>query len=293
LLAGQHGSTVMGEIQKYHLVLGDLRSRERLLVAFSGGVDSSLLVCAASEALGDRCLAVTVRSPLHPEWEAAQASAVADHLGVRHHIVEMNELDREEFRRNPPNRCYLCKLRRLKALVRFAKDHGYAVVAEGSNADDSRDFRPGSRAVRELGVLSPLADAGLTKTEIRELARMKGLPNWDAPAMACLASRVPYRTALSPRILKQVNNAEQGLREMGFRIVRVRHHGDVGRVELPIDELHRALRREKREKIVSVLKEAGYRYVSLDLEGYRTGAMNEVLDSKETEGKDIGDKGSE
>jgi uncharacterized protein len=277
---------------KYQKLIERLRETHAVIVAFSGGVDSSLLLCAAHEALGDRCLAVTVRSPLHPEWEAAQASAVADHLGFRHHIVEMNELDREEFRRNPPNRCYLCKLRRLEALVRFAEDHGYAAVAEGSNADDAGDYRPGTRAVHELGVLSPLADAGLTKTEIRELARMKGLPNWDAPAMACLASRVPYHTPLSPRILEQVNNAEQGLREMGFRIVRVRHHGDVGRVELPVEELPRALGREKREKIVSAVKEAGYRYVSLDLEGYRTGAMNEVLDSKDTEGKDINTKGS-
>jgi uncharacterized protein len=280
----------MDSESRYHKLIDRLRETGKLVVAFSGGVDSSLLLCAAQEALGDGCLAVTVRSPLHPAWETAQATAIADRLGAKHRIVEMNELDSEEFRSNPPNRCYLCKKRRLEALVQYAKENGFGAVAEGSNVDDSSDYRPGKQAVRELGVLSPLAEAGLTKSEIRELAKMKGLPNWDAPAMACLASRVPYNENITPMILQQIDGSEQALREMGFRNVRVRHHGVIGRVELPISDLNRALEEATREGIVSALKQHGYRYVVVDLEGYRTGALNEVLISKEKRGEDLDNK---
>jgi uncharacterized protein len=271
---------------KYRHLLKRLCEADSIVVAFSGGVDSSLLLCAAHEALGDGCLGVTVRSPLHPAWETAQAEAIASLLGVHHRMVGMNELDDNEFRNNPPNRCYLCKRRRLEALIQFAKDNGFAAVAEGSNVDDSNDYRPGKQAVCELGVLSPLADVGLRKEEIRNLAKLKGLPNWDAPAMACLASRVPYHVTITPAILEQIDRSEQTLREMGFRTVRVRHHGAVGRIEIPMSDLNRAFDEGTREKIVSALRQYGYHYVVIDMEGYRTGALNQVLGSEETKTSD-------
>jgi uncharacterized protein len=200
-------------------------------------------------------------------------------LGVRHQIVYSEELDIAGFAENPPDRCYHCKRELFLKLANIAKEERLPWIAEGSNVDDRGDYRPGRRALRELGVRSPLDEAGLTKAEVRELSRLLGLPTWDRPSLACLASRFPYGTKITREKLSQVDRAEEALRSMGIREVRVRHHGDVARVEVGAAELGRVAN-ELREEVVRRVKEAGYAYVALDLEGYRTGAMNEVLGDK-------------
>ncbi|MBI5502815.1 MAG: ATP-dependent sacrificial sulfur transferase LarE [Deltaproteobacteria bacterium] len=262
---------------KYARVLEALRGLPGAVVAFSGGVDSSLLLRAAKDALGERVLAVTARSPTYTASEEACASEVARLLGAAHRVIETDELDDPEFRMNPPTRCFACKRELFAKLRQLAVAQGGWEVLEGANADDRRDYRPGRRAAHEARVLSPLAAAELTKAEIRELARARDLPNWDAPAQACLASRLPYGVEITPERLERIGKAEAALRALGFVIVRVRDHGDVARLELRVDDLPRLLEPHVREAVVRATKDAGFVYVALDLEGYRTGAMNEVL----------------
>jgi uncharacterized protein len=252
------------------------------IVAFSGGVDSSLLAAVAAELLGDRALAVTGVSPSLAPSERAEARAVAGRIGIRHREIETQEFARPAYVENSPQRCFECKDELFGLLAALASEDrpaglGDAVVLDGANADDAGDFRPGRRAAAAHGVRSPLAEAGLAKSEVRALARQLALPTWDKPAMACLASRVPYGSPVTPEKLAQIAAAEAALRALGFRELRVRHHDQVARVELAAAELPRAFAEPTRGELVAAVKQAGFAYVTVDLEGFRSGAMNEVL----------------
>ena len=247
-------------------------------MAFSGGVDSTFLLKAALDVLGPaKVLAVTAASLTYPQAEQEEARRLAEQLGVRHVIIESEETEIPEFVSNPPNRCYYCKRELFGKLTRIAEEEGLTAVADGSNLDDRSDYRPGRQAAEELGIRSPLAEAGLTKADIRELSRSLGLSTWDKPAFACLSSRFPYGTTISSGKLKQVDDAERFLRGKGFRQVRVRHHEHTARIEIECSELKRFFDERFIAEVVSEFKRIGYKYVTLDLEGYRTGSMNEVL----------------
>ena len=253
-----------------------LTSLGSVIVAYSGGVDSAYLALMASRALGDRACAITADSPSYPERHRRLAIAIAQQFGLHHEIIHTSELDLDEYRANPSNRCYYCKHELYTRLSRIAADRG-AVVVDGNNADDRGDYRPGRQAAREFGVRSPLDEVDLAKDEIRELSRQAGLPTWDEPASACLSSRIPYFTEVTAEKLRTIERAEQALARLGFRVCRVRHHDDLARVEIGRDELTRALDPEMRDAIVRAVKTAGYRYVTLDLQGYRLGSLNEGL----------------
>jgi uncharacterized protein len=253
-----------------------LASLESVIVAYSGGVDSAYLACIAHRTLGDRAVAVTADSPSYPERHRNLAIQIARDFGLRHEIIHTSELDRPEYRANPANRCYYCKHELYTHLSRLAESRR-AVVVDGNNADDRGDYRPGRQAAREFGVRSPLDEVNLTKDEIRELSRRAGLPTWDEPASACLSSRIPYHTEVTDEKLRTIERAEQALRALGFRVFRVRHHDDLARIEIARVEMARALEPETSAAIVRELKAAGYKYISLDLQGYRMGSLNEGL----------------
>ncbi|MBQ3288297.1 MAG: ATP-dependent sacrificial sulfur transferase LarE [Kiritimatiellae bacterium] len=252
-----------------------LRETGGAVVSFSAGVDSTFLLKVAHEELVERVVAVTVRSHAFPKRELDEAVAFCRAEGVRHEILDSDELDIPGFAENPPDRCYLCKKALFERLLAFARDNGLSSVLEGSNIDDDGDYRPGRRAIRELGISSPLREVGLTKDEIRELSRQMGLPTADKPSFACLASRFPYGERITAAGLKRVERAEQYLLDLGFEQVRVRSHGDLARMELSSADIPKAV--AQREKIHATLKGFGFAYVALDLCGYRTGSLNEVL----------------
>ena len=254
-----------------------LRASERLLVAFSGGVDSSYLAWAAREALGDDALAVTAVSPSYPAAHRHVAEQVVRDFGIPHRFIDTHEMDSEAYRANRPDRCYHCKTELFDVLGALRDELGFAAVAYGVNTDDTGDFRPGHRAADEHGVLSPFLDVALSKAEIRALSRAAGLPTADLPSSACLSSRLPYGTEVTPERLAQVEAGEERLRALGFRQLRVRHHGELARVEIDPAELPAALDPAMARAIVAALKPLGFRFVSLDLEGYRSGSLNEVL----------------
>jgi uncharacterized protein len=260
------------EEQRLYDIVGELES---VLVAFSGGVDSTLLLSVAGEMLGDRVLAVTAASPVHPRRELSQARRLAKRLGARHRIVQSREMDDHRFLRNDPRRCYHCKKGLFVLLQGIAREEGLATVVDGSNRDDLDDYRPGAEALRQLGIRSPLQEAGLTKEQIRRLSRQRGLSTWDFPAQACLASRIPYGTELTRKDLEMVERAEEVLHDLGYTRVRVRHHGQLARIEVDGEDLEKVL--ADRRQVVPAVKKAGYLYVALDLEGYRRGSLNEVL----------------
>jgi uncharacterized protein len=255
----------------------ELRGAGRVLVAFSGGVDSSYLAYAAHRTLGDGALAVTALSASYPESHRSMAERIAADFGIPHRFVSTSEIDKADYRANRPDRCYHCKSELFEVLGNLRDALGFDAVAYGVNADDAGDFRPGHRAAAERGVLSPLLEAGLAKQEIRVLSRAAGLPTAELPASACLSSRLPYGTEVTPERLRQVEEGEERLRALGFRQVRLRHHGPVASVEIEPAELSRALDPAVRREIVAAIRPLGFRWVSLDLEGYRTGSLNEVL----------------
>lgn len=254
-----------------------LAGYQSVLIAFSGGVDSAYLAIAAQQALGPRALAVTADSPSYPDSHRRLALAIARDFGLTHEVIHTGELERPEYRANPANRCYFCKDELYSRLDAFARERGIAIVVDGNNADDRGDYRPGRQAAREHGVRSPLDEADLSKDEIRELARAAGLESWNEPASACLSSRVPYGTEVSNEVLRQIEQAETVLRDLGFRIFRVRHHDQIARLEIARSEMPRALDPDVSARLVSALKALGYHYVSLDLQGYRLGSLNEAL----------------
>jgi uncharacterized protein len=263
--------------QKWERLKALLHEMKPAILAYSGGVDSSLLLRAASEVMGPRLIAVTAVSETYPAGELQSAKNFARSLGVTHRILPTEELASEAFVQNSPDRCYYCKKELFEKLRKLAAAEGISCVIEGSNTDDLNDHRPGRKAAGEHAVRSPLVEAGLSKAEIRELARGLELPVWDKPSLACLSSRIPYGTRITPAILKTIQTAEDHLRAYGFRQVRVRHHGDVARIEVDRSEFEKLLSSGVAEQITAALKEIGYTYVCLDLAGYRTGSMNEGM----------------
>lgn len=253
------------------------RSWGRVAVAFSAGVDSTYLLYAAVQALGaENVLAAIGKSPSFPSRELTTAQELAEKIGAPYRIIACHEMDDPRYAANPRNRCYYCKSDLFTRIMDSAKQDGYAVVVDGNNADDLGDWRPGQQAARELGVHSPLIEVGMTKQEIRELSRIAGLPTWDKPASACLASRIPYSTPITETSLSAIDAAESFLREQGFRQVSVRHHNDVARIEVEPASIERFTDDALRKHIVTRLRELGYQYITLDLLGYRMGSMNEV-----------------
>ena len=268
---------------KYRVLQENLKALGSVAVAFSSGVDSTFLLKAAQEALGDKVIAVTASSCScsFPKRELEEAKAFCEKNGICQIIVESEELDIDGFRQNPKNRCYLCKHELFEKIWEIAKENGMNAVAEGSNMDDNGDYRPGLIAVKELGVSSPLRQAELSKAEIRELSKEMGLPTWDKQSFACLSSRFVYGETINEKKLGMVDKAEQLLLDMGFHQVRVRIHGNIARIEVLPGEIARIVEEENRMQIASKLKEYGFDYVTLDLLGYRTGSMNETLEDKE------------
>ena len=246
-----------------------------VIVAFSGGTDSAYLAWVATSVLGGAAHCITADSPSYPARHRAVAERLARDFSLHHEFILTGEMEKPEYRANEPDRCYYCKQELFTQLTALARERNIAAVLDGANADDRGDYRPGRKAARELGVRSPLDEADLAKAEIRELSRRAGLPTWDEPASACLSSRIPYHSHVTPEKLAMIERAEDALIALGFRVCRVRHHDDVARVELGPDEMARALEPAAREAIVRDLKAIGYRYVTLDLQGYRMGRLND------------------
>jgi pyridinium-3,5-biscarboxylic acid mononucleotide sulfurtransferase len=254
-----------------------LAQTESLMVAYSGGVDSAFLAATAHRVLGERMLAVLADSPSLARRDMEQACEFARSVGMPLQVIETEELDRPEYARNDANRCFHCKDELFAVMEKLGATLGFAQIAYGMNADDTRDYRPGQRAATQHEVLAPLAEAGLTKLEVRTLAKAAGYPVWDRPAAPCLSSRVEYGRTVTREVLEQVERGEENLRQLGFRELRVRHHGELARVEIARGELPRALTMEMLDAITVALKQAGFKYVTLDCAGFRSGSMNAVL----------------
>jgi uncharacterized protein len=262
------------KLQRLREGFNSLRS---VMVAFSGGVDSSFVLRVAHDELGDRVLALTTTSPTMPEDDRLNAIAIAQTLGVRHLVIESNELEIEGYARNPINRCYLCKHNLFTVCEKKALELSIETIVDGLNLDDLQDYRPGIQAASEMRVRHPLVEAELSKAEIRVLSRSLGLPTWDRPASPCLSSRFPYGTQITVEGLDQVERGERVLRSLGFRVARVRHHGEIARIEVEASEINRMLEVPIREMLDSELKKLGFRFVALDLKGFRSGSLNEGI----------------
>lgn len=263
--------------EKYDQLKQNLSNLGSVVVAFSGGVDSTFLLKTAFDVLGNNVLAVTARSSTYPEREYKEAKEFTEKYGIPHIVIESEELEVDGFSKNPVNRCYLCKNELFDKIKKIADEKGIPYIAEGSNHDDLSDYRPGLEAVKEHNVLSPLRSAGLTKNEIRTLSKELNLPTWDKPAFACLSSRFPYGQEITREKLAMVDKAEQFLLDLGFRQVRVRHHGEIARIEIGQNEMEKFLNIELMNTVSNQFKEIGFAYTALDLKGYRTGSMNETL----------------
>jgi uncharacterized protein len=268
---------------KLDVLKNNIRQMESIAVAYSGGVDSTFLLKVAQDVLQENVIAVTARSSTYPEREFREAIDFAQKIGAKQVVIDSEELDIKGFSDNPVNRCYFCKQALFSKIMDVARQHHVRTVADGSNVDDLGDYRPGMEAAKELGVVSPLQDAGLSKEDIRILSREMGLPTWDKPAFACLASRIPYGQKITKETLVQVDQGEQFLLDLGFRQVRVRHHGDVARLEVSAHERSKFFDTALMDKVYEKFRQLGFSYVALDLKGYRTGSMNEVIQTGKAE----------
>lgn len=266
------------KITKLRRILHDM---DRVLVAFSGGVDSTLLLKMAQDVLDEKVLAITATSPTYPKREENEARSIAKKLKVKHRCIKTHELDNKQFVRNPSNRCYLCKKELFSQLKLIAQRNGYQHIIEASNSDDESDFRPGLKALKELGIRSPLREAEFTKKEIRQLSKELKLPTFDKPSLACLASRFPYGQEIDQKKLTMVEKAEAHLHTLNFKQCRVRHHDSIARIEVDQEDLERFFDPTVRERINKRFKKLGFTYITLDLEGYRSGSMNEPLSPDE------------
>ena len=271
-------STPASLLEKQEQLFTDLRGMRRVIVAFSGGTDSAYLAWAANHVLGPNAVAITADSASLPESHKRDAEAFVQRFGLVHEYVRTTEFENPDYARNDPNRCFHCKDELFTRLEQVGRARGYEHVVYGVNADDLSDYRPGQNAAKQHQVAAPLADAGLTKAEIRELSRLADLPTWDRPASACLSSRIPYGTPVTIETVKTVETGEERVKALGFRQFRVRFHGEIVRIEIARDEMPKALTPEMAQRFTAIFKELGFRYVTLDLEGYRQGSLNEVLD---------------
>jgi uncharacterized protein len=270
--------------EKYDRLKALLQDLGRVLVAFSGGVDSTFLLKVAFDELGENVLAVIATSETYPEKEIQEATLLAESMNVRYRIIQSCEMENPDFVANPPDRCYHCKMELFSRMQVIADAENIPYVLDGANFEDTGDYRPGSRAAEELKVRSPLKETGFVKDEIRELSRHLGLPTWNKPAMACLSSRFPYYTRIHSEALGQIAQAEEFLRSLGLSQLRVRHHETIARIEVPPEDIARLMDPQLREAIVHNLKQLGYAYVTLDLAGYRTGSLNEILSEDQKKG---------
>jgi conserved hypothetical protein TIGR00268 len=266
------------KLSKLKAIVGELES---VVVAFSGGVDSTLVAKVCYDTLKDNSIAVTARSETYPDFEFKEAQKLAREIGIKHLVIDTSELAIEGFANNPPERCYFCKTELFGKLKDIAKEQGFLNVADGANLDDIQEFRPGLQASKELNVRSPLKEAGLAKKDVREVSKMLNLPNWNKPAYACLSSRFPYGQSITEEKLSMVSDAEKYLRDLGLIQFRVRHHETIARIEVLPEDIHILTNSPAREELTAKFKEIGFTYVTLDLEGYRSGSMNEILSETE------------
>ncbi len=271
-------SNIMNINDKYNNLINYLKDLKSVAVAFSGGVDSTLLLKAAKEALGDNAISITIVSPYIPKWEIREARELVDKIGIKSYFVEVPML--EEIRSNPEDRCYICKKSAFNKIKDLAREKGIKYIVDGTNADDTKDYRPGMRALKELDVKSPLLDNSINKEEIRVLSKELQLDTWDKPAYACLLSRIPYNQKIKEKDLDRIEKAEVYMMKLGFRAVRVRSHGNLARIEVPQKERVKLFNEDILDKISKELKELGFKYVTVDIEGYKMGSLNAEINMK-------------